>query len=336
MRKGKTNVNKKISISIGIMTLTQFIFSTERLVPSLQILSSMGVAKNMQKDLYERFPDAKPVKKSLRAKLSIDGDFGLDCDISQHIQFADSAIQNLCVGMSVGELIAEKICARLSHIIDKAGRYVAKHYHDQLNGTNIDAIALSGLEPNAFCLIINEYLHAAIARSARYNFVLHYGYDKERFDNHYRYDFYYDDYAVKDMYHKYFEPRKGDKCLNHGTMVKGLFFGSSGESFSQSATYFRHVLIKVALENTADCSMLENLQASHTVKQVVNDVQLYQQERVAARNAGRDGLLWSKELLDQAIAKEKYNIMWYKEILRYGATLAWLAWIRYYGRDVKL
>lgn len=322
------------------MTLFQFIFSAEtekKTGPSLQTLSARVLVKNIEKNLYERFPDARPVKKSLRDKLSIDGDFSQRDSMIEQLRFIDTEIEKFNCCSSIRDLISKSICLCLPHIIDKTGRYVAKRYHDQLSGSNIDAIVCSGMEPNAFCLITNEYLHTAIARSARYNFVLHYGYDKESFDNQYRYDFYVDDDAAKEMYHKYFKPRMGDLYLNHGTTVKVLFFGGSGgESLPQAAAHFRHVLIKVALENTVDCSMLKNLQASHTVKQVVNDDHLYQQECVAARNAKRDGLLWSKVLLDQAIAKEKYNFMWCKEFLRYGAILAWGACIRYYCSDVKL
>ena len=323
-RKRKTIVNKKISVSIGIM-LVQFIFPAERVAPSLQALSAKVLAQNIEKDLYERFPETTLVTNSLRMKLSIDGDFGLGRDISQHIQFTDRAIQKLCGDIGVSELIAKKICSCLPHIIDRAGRYIAKHYHDQLNGSNIDTIVLSGMNPNVLFKINNECLCEAIARAARYNFVLHYGYDKERFDNHYHYDYYVDDDAAKDMYHKYFEPCEGDKYFNHGTIVKTLFFGENdGESLPQASVYLRHVLIKSALENTMDCDMLENLQASHTVKRVVNDDHLYQQECVAARNAQRDGLLWSKELLDQAIAKEKYNFTWYKEFEHNILAAAWL------------
>lgn len=314
-----------------------FIFATERVVPSLQALSAKVLAKNIEKDLYERFPDAKPVKKSLHDKLSIDGGFLRRDSMIEQLRFIDTEIEQFNCCSNIRDLISKSICSYLPHIIDKTGRYVAKHYHELLNGSNIDAIVRSDMEPNAFCLVANEYLHAVIARSAQYNFVLHYGYDKERFDSQYRYDFYVDDDAAKDMYHKYFKPGTDDKYLNHGTTVKVLFFGGNdGGSLPQAGTYLRHALIKVALENTTDCSTLKNLQTSYAVKQVVNDDHLYQQEFMAARNAGRDGLLWSKILLDAAIAKEKYNILWYREFLRCGAILAWGAWIRYYCSDVKL
>lgn len=314
--------------------MVQFIFPAQRVVPSLQELSSKRLAHNIQEDLYTHIPHAKPIKKSLDEKLLIDGDFSKGDHIAEQVQFIDTKIQEFRLSDRIRDLVVKNICSYLPHIIDKAGRYVALHYHNELNGSNIDAIDRSRMEPAERFKITNECLRVEIARLARYNFVLHYGYDQQRFKNQYRYDFYIDNIAAKQMYCKYFKSSIGDTYLNHGTTVKVLFFGGEGrESLPQAAVYLRHVLIKVALEKTTNICMLENLSMSHAVKQVIDDAQLYQQECVAARNAQRDGLLWSKSLLDQAIAREKYNLMWYKEILRYGALCAWLAWVGYYCDD---
>lgn len=304
-------MNKKTIVCISVVVMFHFTtaMDTENSnVISLQELTSRVVVRDLVGKLQRSHPELINDKRftifDKNKALSIDGD-GLDYnDVQKKMQIIENTIDQTTDNVSVRYLLHKQACssAELLHVIDKAGRILAQHYYKQLNGYTIDEIVASGMDATKLFNTVSVSMRKAIQLFAQYNFVLHYSYDKDRF-NFYRICHKND--SISATYSRYFEIRPHDNYLNHATTIKAIFFGQLPENKLMRSVYFRHALIKESLEKCRlNIVELRALADSCAVKQLIYDDSFYQKELAAACNSNRDILLFSEKTFNKDLSEK--------------------------------